>query len=323
MHYKQLSLEERERLYALRVSGMSFRQISIKLNRSHTTLSREYKRNAPYLYGEYIPIKAQNKYLKRCKTQRRKAPLNSPEILVYVREKLRSEQWSPETIAAKLKLETGLTIHHETIYRYIYKRENKQYMLWNYLTYKRKRRQKWNGRSSKKENRIRNAISIEQRSKEIDLRNEYGHWETDLMESPRGYKHALLVNVERKTRYTKFTRMPNKKALTTTNNMVRLLRKYKPKTITADNGLENAKHEEICQTLNTKYYFCHPYSSWEKGSVENRIGVIRRYLPKGTDLASVSLRQLKLLEDKINNRPMKSLGYLTPLQALRKEGIMV
>jgi len=323
VHYKQLSLEERERLYALRESGMSFRQIARKLKRSHTTLSREYQRNAPYLYGEYIPIRAHNRYLKRGRKQRYKAPLKSPEILLYVREKLRSEQWSPETIAAKLKLETGLTIHHETIYRYIYRKENKQYMLWNYLTYKRKRRQKWNGRTSKRENRIKNAISIEQRAKEVDSRSEYGHWETDLMESPRGKQHSLLVNIERKTRYIKIARIPNKKAHTNTQNMLRLLKKYNPKTITADNGLENAKHEQISQDLNTKFYFCHPYSSWEKGSVENRIGVIRRYLPKGTDLGSISLKQIKQLEKNINNRPMKCLGYLTPLQALRKEGFMV
>ncbi|MCB9789694.1 IS30 family transposase [Candidatus Nomurabacteria bacterium] len=319
MHYKQLSLEERERLYALRESGMSFREISTKLNRSHTTLSREYKRNAPYLYGEYIPIKAHNKYFKRGKKQRRKAPLKSPEILLYVREKLREEQWSPETISAKLKSETGLCIHHETIYRYIYHKDNRKYQLWNYLTYKRKRRQKWSGRSSTRENRINNAISIEERPKEIASRIEYGHWETDLMESPRGKQHSLLVNIERKTRYIKIARIPNKKASTNTQNMLRLLKRYKPKTITSDNGLENAKHEQISQELNTKYYFCHPYSSWEKGSVENRIGVIRRYLPKGTDLAQLSLRQIKLLEKKINNRPMKCLNYLTPLQALRKE----
>jgi transposase, IS30 family len=323
VHYNQLSLEERERLYALRVSGMSFRQIAKQLNRTHTTLSREYKRNAPYLYGEYLPIRAHNKYLKRGKRQRRKAPLKSPEILVYVREMLRGEQWSPEIIAGKLKLDTGLTIHHETIYRYIYKRENRKYMLWNYLTYKRKRRQKWSGRSAKRENRIKNAISIEERPAEISLRQEYGHWETDLMLSPKGKSHALLVNVERKTRFTKLTRIPNKTAQTTKSNMARLLKRYQPKTITADNGLENARHEELSQQLNVKYYFCHPYSSWEKGTVENRIGVIRRYLPKGTDLAGLSLKKVQKLEDKINNRPMKCLNYLTPLQALRKEGIMV
>lgn len=302
---------------------MPYRQIAKELKRSHTTLSREYKRNAPYLYGEYIPIKAHNKYLKRCKKQRRKAPLKSPEILLYVREKLVSEQWSPETIAAMLKMETGLTIHHETIYRYIYKRENRRYMLWNYLTYKRKRRQKWSGRSVRRENRIKNAISIELRPEEIDSRSEYGHWETDLMESPKGFNHHLLVNIERKTRYVKLTRIPNKTASTTTGNMVRLLKRLKPKTITSDNGLENANHTKVSNILNTKYYFCHPYSSWEKGSVENRIGVIRRYIPKGSNLGEYSLRELVELENKINNRPMKCLGYLTPLQALRKEGFMV
>ncbi|MCA9377063.1 IS30 family transposase [Candidatus Nomurabacteria bacterium] len=94
-------------------------------------------------------------------------------------------------------------------------------------------------------------------------------------------------------------------------------------SITADNGLENAKHEEISQQLNVKFYFCHPYSSLEKGTIENRIGVIHRYFPKGTDLASLSLRQIQQLEEKLNNRPMKCLNYLTPLQALRKEEVML
>lgn len=292
MKYTHLSLEERERLYALVEQGMSFREASKVLNRSHTTLSREYKRNAPYLHGEYIPIRAHKRSKERGRKQRLKAPLKSPEILLYVRQKLREDGWSPEAISNRLKLEKGLSIHPETVYRYIYHPNNRREELWRYLTYKRKKRQKQFGRVKRRENRINNAISIEQRPKEVERRNEYGHWETDLMEGPRASKHALLVNIERKTRYIKIARIPNKKAHTNTQNLIRLMKRYNPKTITADNGLENSNHQQISMKLNTDFFFCHPYSSWEKGSVENRIGVIRRYIPKGEELTNYSLREI-------------------------------
>jgi IS30 family transposase len=102
-----------------------------------------------------------------------------------------------------------------------------------------------------------------------------------------------------------------------------LLKRFNPKTITADNGLENAYHEEISHVLGTDFYFCHPYSSWEKGSIENRIGVIRRYIPKGVDIANYSHRQIRLLEKKLNNKRMKCLNWLTPAQAMQKEGFMI
>jgi len=309
-------------LYALVEQGHSFRTIGKILKRPHTTLSREYKRNSPYLNGQYIPVRAHKRAKERGRKQRLKAPLKSPEILVYVFEKLR-EGLSPEAIAGRLWLEKGLKIHHETIYRYIYHKDNRKYQLWNYLTYKRKRRQKWNCRTVRKYNRIKNAVSIEQRAIEVELREEYGHWETDLMEGPRESKPALLVNVERKFRYTKLTKIPSKNAKSTTGNMVRLLKRYHPKTITADNGLENSYHELISEELDTKFYFCHPYSSWEKGSVENRIGVIRRDIPKGSDLTNYSHKQLREVERKLNNRPMKCLNWQTPSEMMKKEGFMV
>ena len=242
---------------------------------------------------------------------------------MYVREKLKTKGWSPEAISGRLKLERGFSIHHETIYRYIYHPSNRKEELWKHLTYQRKKRQKWDGRSVRKVNRIKNAISIEERPQNVELRNEYGHWETDLMEGPRKSKPALLVNVERKYRYTKFSRIPSKNAESTTGNMVRLLKRYYPQSITADNGLENTQHESITRQLDTNFYFCHPYSSWEKGTVENRIGVIRRYIPKGTDLSRFSHRELELLEKKVNNLPMKCLGWYTPAEMMRKEGFMV
>jgi transposase, IS30 family len=321
MKYTQLSLEERERMYCLKSQGYSLRDIGERLNRSHTTFSRELKRNAKY-HQEYIPCKAHCRYIKRCIKQRRKAPLKSPEILLYVRAHLK-EWWSPEIISGRLKLEKGLSIHQETIYRYIYSKDNRRERLWEYLTFKRKKRMKSLGRSVHRASRIKHSISIEQREEDIQTRKEYGHWETDLMLGSKTNKHALLVNVERKTRYSVISRLPNKTSQTVSSNMIRILKQFQPKTITSDNGLENTKHEYVSQILNTKYFFCHPYSSWEKGTVENRIGVIRRYIPKGEDIQIHSHTQIQLLQDQLNNRPMKCLGYLKPLEAIRKEGIMI
>ena len=321
MKYKQLSLEERERIAILLAKGYSSRKIASVLGRSHRTINRELRRNAPY-GQEYIPCKAQKRYEKRTRKQRRRAPLKSPEILLYVRKMLREKQWSPETIAARLQMETGLSLHHETIYRYIYHKDNRKYQLWNYLTLKRKRRQKKYGRSSRRANRIKNGISIDLRPIEVEERKEYGHWETDLMEGPRQTKATLQVNVERKYRYIKITKLKDKSSQTNSTNMVRLLKRYKPESITSDNGSENAKHEEVSEKLNTKHYFCHPYSSWEKGSVENRIGVIRRYIPKGVDISKFSHKEIRQIEEAINNRPLKCLNWLSPIECMRKDGVL-
>jgi IS30 family transposase len=251
-----------------------------------------------------------------------KAPLKSPEILYQVRIRLRHGD-SPESISNELRLDLGLQIHHETIYRYIYNKNNRKEHLQQYLTLKRKSRLKLGGRMPRKLSRITNAISIEQRSVEILSREKQGHWETDLMTGPKGTSHVLLVNIERKTRAIKIAKMPNKTAQVTTNNMVRLLKKYQPESITGDNGLENAYHEQIADILDTDFFFCHPYTSWEKGSVENRIGVIRRYIPKGVNIDNYSHREIKLIEERLNNKRMKCLNWITPAQAMKKEGFMI
>jgi len=189
-----------------------------------------------------------------------KAPLKSPEILYEVRIRLRRGD-SPESISNELRLDLGLRIHQETIYRYIYNKDNRKEHLEQYLTLKRKRRLKIGGRIPRKLSRITNAISIEERPNEVQSRKEQGHWETDLMTGPKSTSHVLLVNIERKTRVIKISKMPNRTAQVTTNNMTRLLKKFNPTTIKADNGLENAYHEEISSSLGTNFYFCHSYSS--------------------------------------------------------------
>ena len=321
MNYSHLSIDEREQILVMKSQGHSFRDIAKELHRSHTTISREFTRNAKY-GTEYSANKAQNKYEKRCKHQRMKAPLKSPEILLEVRNRLRNGD-SPESISIDLRLDLGLYIHHETIYRYIYRKSNRKEHFEQYLTLKRKRRLIRGDRVPKCLSRITHAVSIEQRPVEVITRLDQGHWETDLMVGPKGSQSVLLVNAERKTRALRLTKMPNKTAEVTKANMVRLLKRFHPNTITADNGLENAQHDEISQDLKTNFYFCHPYTSWEKGTVENRIGVIRRYIPKGSRLEDYSHEDIKKLEYRLNNKRMKCLGNLTPAQAMRKEGFMI
>lgn len=179
--YQHLSLVEREELYALRCQGFTFREIGEVLHRSHTTLAREYGRHAKY--GKpYIPCKAQAVADKVSLYQRSTCGLKNHQVFLYVRQRLR-KHWSPEAIAGRLSIDyPNQSIHHETIYRYIYNSHKTRGMrLWQYLTLHRKRRMKFYGRKVKS-NKINNMLSIDLRPKEIELRQELGHWETDNVE---------------------------------------------------------------------------------------------------------------------------------------------
>jgi IS30 family transposase len=328
--YTQLTLEERERIYGLKEQGKSFREIAKVLDRNHRTVAREYKRNR-YAGQEYIPCKAEKISVNRGVQQRSKAPLKNVETFLYVREKLRVEQWSPERIAGRITIDHPyLSICQETIYQYIYGR-GKKYKLEKYLRKRHKRRREKTGRSAQREkssSRIPDAVMIDKRITKANNRTQVGHFETDLMEGSRGTKTALSVTVERKTRYTIISKVSNKQAhikekvLTKRLQTLQSLSKSnKPivRSITSDNGSENTNHKQVSQTLGVAMYFCHPYHSWEKGSVENRIGFIRQYIPKGTGIHHYSEKQIQWLENKLNNTPMKCLGFLTPTEALLKE----
>lgn len=327
--YKQLTLEERERIYALKEQGKSYRAIGAILRRNHRTIAREYKRNR-HKGQEYIPCKAHKISKKRAIRQRTKAPLKNQEVFLYVRDKLQ-EQWSPETIAGRIQRDIPhQSISHETIYRYIYGK-GKRYNLQRYLVRTHKRRRKKTGRTVQKiqrHSRIPGAVSIDTRPTKANNRSQTGHFETDLMEGTKSTKTALSVTVDRKTRYTILSKVKDKTAISKQNTLhiklktVQSLKKSnKPivRSITQDNGSENANHIHISKALGVDMYFCHPYASWEKGSVENMIGRIRRYIPKGTSIQNYSSLQIQWIENKLNNTPRKCLGYLTPNEVMDKE----
>lgn len=325
--YHQLRLVERERIYGMLEKGLSVRSIGKRLHRSHTSIAREIRRNVAYgneYFGNpYLPCKAQRLYEKRVKKQRYKAPLKSPEIFLYVREHLRM-RWSPETIAGRLSIDhPELSICPETIYQYIYARRTKTrgMHLEQYLTLKRKKRMKKGGRSVHRLGRIPEAISIEQRPKSIDQRKRIGHWETDNVIGMAKDNTVLSVTVERTTRYTIMTKLKDRTATTKANAVIQQLQLFPStarRSLTADNGLENIQHQRVTQETGMPVYFCHAYHSWEKGTVENMNGRIRRFIPKGVSMDKISPTFVQAIENSLNTTPRKCLQYRTPREMMNK-----
>jgi IS30 family transposase len=315
--FKHLSLLEREKLYGGIKEGRSLRDIARDLGRDHTSLSREIKNNTKY-GKSYLPCLAHKRALRVGNRQRYHAPLKSPEVFLYVRQHLRSPYfWTPEMIAGRINLDIkGVSVCVETVYGYIYSRTARRDKLWEYLpSGRKKRRRRKSGRKVQNEGKVPNALSIDLRPKSIERRQVPGHWETDNVEGVRTSKPTLSVSQERMMRFTFMTRVVNQTAKVKTQA---LARRFKPLpeelrlSITQDNGKENYGHEETKRELGTEMYFCHAYHSWEKGGVENRNRVIRRFFPKGTDFTDVSDEEVAKVEYIVNSMPMKCLGFATP-----------
>lgn len=331
VRYKQLNLEERIKIYILRNLGKPLWEIAKEINRNVGTVSRELRRNKSRCDIKYFPTKAQETADKRAVSQRTKAPLKNPQVFLYVRRKLRTDEWSPETIAGRLKIDLpGEHICFETIYQYIHGK-GKRFQLWKHLVRGHKKRRVKSGRKvnrDKHQSKIPGAISIDLRLKRANERSQVGHFETDLMEGKRSQKTALSIMVDRKTRHTLLGKVKNKsslekeKILTNQLKSLQSLEKSdKPiaKSVTTDNGSENTNHQEVAKETGVKFYFCHPYHSWEKGTVENMIGRVRRYIPKGASIHNLTDEQIQWVENKLNNTPRKVLNFRTPNEVMEKE----
>ena len=329
--YRQLTLVERERLYALKEQDISLRTIAKELGRSHSSLSRELRRNVKYgieYFGnEYIPCIAEELAQKRAVRQRKKASLKNSTIYLYVKKHLIEDRWSPDIISGRLKRDhPGESITKETIYRYIYSNRykaqgngvEKQKPLSSYLPLARKKRMKLNGRKVFRHGKIPFAVSIEKRPKSILQRKRIGHWETDNLGGGQTDTTALSVTVERKILFTLLTKLMNRTAQAKKQAVITRMKEYPCKTLTADNGKENTYHQEIAKALVLKMYFCHTYASWEKPSVENMNGRIRQYIPKGTSIDTVNEETIAAIEDKLNHTPRKRLLYLTPCEKMQQ-----
>lgn len=326
--YQHLSLEEREKLYALKFQGMSLREIGRILGRSDTTIGRELKRNKTgigkrsneYLIFRYVPCKAHKKAIKRGYKQRTKAPLKEALIWLFVREHLREPfNWTPEEISGRLpKVHPGKSICTEAIYQYIYSKQGRKYKFWKLLPNARQKRMKKGGRRVQRASKIPGAVSIDLRSEAVAKRTSIGHWETDNVIGKQTDKTALSVTVERLTRLTILS-LAGKSADSKNERLIKRLAKF-PNTVrltlTADNGAENTNHQEITNSLGLDVFFCHAYHSWEKGTVENTNGRIRRSIPKGLSLDDLTESQIEELEYRLNSTPRKCLNYSTPYERM-------
>ena len=321
MKYKHLSIWEREKIQELLWQKKSIRSIAEVLGRSPSSVNREINKNIP-LHYQYTPRLANERALKKRKSRGRKLRLKSLFIRRYVVEHLKLG-YSPEQIAGRLSLEYPKEkISHEAIYQYIYHRIQSNYIkkgdidLRIYLKRRHRRREK---KGMRKGQRIfkPKGFSIEERPKEVDRRKTLGHWEGDSVVS-RKSKVGLNTLVERKTGLVLISKIKNGTANETANTVVKRLQNFPCKTLTTDNGTENFAYEKIQDELKISCYFAHPYCSGERGTNENTNGLIRWYLPKGTDFATISDETLKAIENTLNNRPRKRLGWKTPLEVFNE-----
>lgn len=321
--YEHLTREERFLLSAYLSDGLSLRAVSRKLKRSVGTISREITINSPTGKREgYTPEYADTVACFRKWDANGKNPMKKAEVKEYVIKKLKLD-WSPEQIAGRIALDfpedTSMRVSHETIYQYANSREGKELGLIQHLrrgTPRRQRRYRMQGTSPKVP--IHNRVGIQKRPGIVAARKRFGDWEGDTM---KGTMTGPAVNVvgDRRSRFALLKKIPDMTAFATRHALVEKLKPW-PKTVrrtlTFDNGVENAEHEKTAKTLGLSVYFCDSYASWQKGFVENLIGLIRQYLPKGKSLASLHPRQLQKIQDRLNHRPRKSLHFKTPYEVL-------
>lgn len=315
--YRHLGSEERELIAGMRHEGKGISEIALALGRDKATVSRELKRNASAKYGCYKPCRAHGRAQERRDSALRPYRLKNDTIRSFVTRKL-AIGWSPELIAGRLPLEhPGESISHEAIYQYIYDpRTREREELIGYLVRgHRKRKKKGVGRRERK-TKIPNRVPIDERPISADNRSRYGHWEGDSLVSRKSLA-ALNSMVERKSRLLLLTRLGRKSAEQTMDAVIRKLQELPERarrTLTLDNGTENARHEDITEAVGIKCYFADPYASWQRGANEQVNGMVRRYFPKGTDFGKITDEHVAWVEARINNRPRKCLGYKTPAE---------
>lgn len=319
--YKHINQSERELIFSYLSHGKSYREIGKLMSRDHRSIGREVQRNRSNKVTIYSPSVAH----KIASTRRKKAllgKLSDPSLQAFIIRKL-SIYWSPEQISGRLKLKApGSIVSAEAIYQFIYHSKNRKLKLWDFLRRRHSKRQLFNNRKVKRQLQIPNRMPIEVRPEQALLRSEIGHWETDNMEGKQGTGGHVSVLVDRKSRLVYLDKLvskrPVEKAVSITNQFGSW-RQILVKTITMDNGTENFYHATVAQKLNCYTYFCHPYHAWEKGTVENTIGLVRQYLPKGYDLSQITRKGLNEIAAELNHRPRKILQFKTPAEVFNNE----
>jgi len=308
--YHHLSRDQRCQIYALKKRGFSQAEIAVDMGVSQGTISRELSRNKG-LRG-YRFKQASEHAARRRSAGNRVATVMTPSLIARAESMLVGSQWSPEQIAATLFREHGTKVSPESLYSYIWRNKRAGGKLYKHLRHGGKKRNKRSGTKSGR-GMIPGRIGIEQRPQVVADKTRLGDWELD---SIIGAKHvgAITSMVERKSKLTRLVLLKSPTAEATRNGIVRCLKPLRNHvlTLTSDNGKEFAAHRKISQKLGGDFYFATPYHSWERGLNENTNGLVRQYFPKGMDFATLTPAKVQYVEDLLNDRPRKTLGYRSP-----------
>lgn len=304
MNYQQLTEGQRYQIALLYEDNFTLTEIGRRLGVNKSTISREVRRNRAS--DGYKPDKAQ----RLCEVRRSSSSKRCicPKTVDFVEFAL-GWKWSPEQISAVATV-IGLTVSHEWVYRYVYADKACGGELYTHLRQGHRRYRRGDG---KKRSPIPDAVSIELRPAIVDERSRLGDWEADLVLGQQG-TGAIVTLAERKSRIYLTKKVFSKDAVEVSNAIISLLSEYKDvcHTITFDNGGEFSQHKAIAKALDAEMYFAHPYASYERGLNENTNGLLRQFIPKGTDLRTVSEEDLQRYQGALNSRPRKCLGFRQP-----------
>jgi IS30 family transposase len=308
MTYKHLSQAERYQIHALMKAGHDQSQIAKLLDRHKSTISRELSRNTGS--RGYRPKQACEISADRAQHSR-----NAPTVEPWVREAacaLLCIQWSPEQIASQLP------ISHETVYQHVYADKAQGGTLWKHLRCQKQKRKRYaSGRDRR--GQIPNRRPLSERPLHIEARRQVGHWECDTVIGA-SHKGAVVTMVERKSGYAVMTKVEKKTSELVSSAIVDKLQPLaaRVKTLTFDNGKEFAGHAQIDQQLQSTAYFARPFASWERGSNENLNGLLRQYVPKKRAMSTVTDEEIRMIQNRLNNRPRKRLGFKTPAEVFHQ-----
>lgn len=317
MSYTHLTLLEREMILKFATQGLSICQISKRINRNKSTISRELKRNSRN--GEYYPCIAQEQYRQRREKCRPHKKLEDKELYNYVKRRFLEDQWSPEEIQGRLLHEGAKkTISCVTIYRAIYEGAfNPPGLSHGSRGAVRKLRHRGKSRHTKsyveRRGKIQISHDIEERPAEAATRSRIGDWEADTVSGVTG-KACIVTLVDRKSRFLIGGKAALKKANEVNSVMIAALSGEKVETITPDRGKEFAKHRLVTEVLGVQFYFPKPHHPWQRGTNENTNGLLREYFPKGKDITDIPDEYIREVINKLNMRPRKCLGYKTPYE---------
>lgn len=305
MMYTQLTHEQRYQIKALLKTGHNQKKIAEAVEVHPSTISRELRRNR----GQrgYRPQQAHRMAMER-RGQAKKRIDDATWSLV---EKFIRKEWSPEQISGRLKEDHDLRISHEWIYQHILADKREGGDLYKHLRCQKARRKRYG--SYDRRGKLPERPSIEERPEIVEKRQRLGDWEVDTVLG-KGRRHLLVTLTDRKSRLTRIYKVVRKTAQEVADAVIEMLQLWKDRvhTITSDNGKEFAHFERIGEALKAMMYFAHPYASWERGTNENTNGLIRQYFPKDKDLSTITREETAWVEQRLNNRPRKCLGFKTP-----------